>query len=613
MNALQIPPDPKGSNGSDSDHVTEIPRSPIFFKEHVAYQVLARKWRPQSFDALVGQETVATGLLNTLKNDRVPHALLFTGVRGVGKTSAARILAKSLRCTNLKEFVPCGVCSDCVEIAEGRSIDVIEIDGASNNGVENVRELRESVGFMPSRGKYKIYIIDEVHMLTGNAFNALLKTLEEPPPHVMFIFATTEVQKIPVTILSRCQRYDFRRIAIKKVAEAIRRIAESEGVEAETSALWLVARESEGSMRDSLSLLDQVISFCGNKITLEKVVEILGLTDRTLLSQTLKALIDRNAEGSLDIVERVFKLGYDPKQFAQDLLEHIRNLMVVKLSGHGRTDFLDLPDQEVDELLKFSGELSNEDIHFLFDMTLKGVNDVMRAQDPRVVMEMLLLRMSQAPRLSSIENLLADMETGPVTTAASTATAPVISPSPATSAAPAAGYVRTIGQMAASRPAPQPSAAAVASTPTQDYNSIPEPLVHTAPIGEFSWAGFVERVKKEKPLLGAKLEYGSMESLDDKAMGIFFRKEQSFFYAQVSDKDVLLQLGEIVMKNWGKSLRVNVRIGVKPNEGTMSSQETTAAQEKTDHLNLMEKIDNHPVVQEAKSLLNAKVTGVSES
>ena len=256
----------------------------------LAYQVIARKWRPNSFNELVGQSHVSQTLLNALKSDRLPHALLFTGPRGTGKTSSARILAKALRCPNAVDFTPCNSCSDCEDIAAGRSVNVIEVDGASNNGVDAIRELRDAVGYMPSTGKYKVYIIDEVHMLSMSAFNALLKTLEEPPEHVVFVLATTEVHKIPNTVLSRCQRFDFRRIPFRAIAEHLGNICKSENISAEEQALWLLARQGEGSMRDSQSLLDQVITFSSGNITLQRVVEVLGLTDRQLLTDTLTAV-----------------------------------------------------------------------------------------------------------------------------------------------------------------------------------------------------------------------------------------------------------------------------------------------------------------------------------
>ena len=222
----------------------------------MSYQVIARKWRPQSFDQLVGQDHISQTLQNALRHDRLPHALLFTGPRGTGKTSSARILAKSIRCPNAVDFVPCNTCTECMDIAQSRSVDVIEIDGASNNGVDAIRELRDTVGYMPSRGKQKVYIIDEVHMLSTSAFNALLKTLEEPPPHIVFVLATTEVHKIPLTILSRCQRFDFRSISTRQITDHLRVICEKENVSAEEEALWIIARQGNGSMRDSQSLLD---------------------------------------------------------------------------------------------------------------------------------------------------------------------------------------------------------------------------------------------------------------------------------------------------------------------------------------------------------------------
>ncbi len=373
----------------------------------MAYQVIARKWRPQSFHDLVGQEHISTTLLNALRSQRLPQALLFTGVRGTGKTSSARILAKSLRCTNSKDFVPCGLCRDCEDIAGSRSLDVIEIDGASNNGVDAIRELRETVGYMPSSGQFKIYIIDEVHMLSTSAFNALLKTLEEPPAHVIFIMATTEAQKIPNTILSRCQRFDFRRIASRQIAAQLTKICDAENVKTEPEAVWLIARQADGSMRDSQSLLDQVITFSGGELTLAKAIDVLGLTDRTVLLETVSALVTRDTAKTVEVIEKIFKAGYDAKVFAQDLLEELRNTLLVRLCPDDPTRVVDLPDVEIQNLRDITQTLSDEDIHLLFDMCLKGVNDILRSQDARIVLEMLLLRMAAAPRVASLAALAA--------------------------------------------------------------------------------------------------------------------------------------------------------------------------------------------------------------
>lgn len=442
----------------------------------MAYQIIARKWRPQSFADLVGQSTVSQTLLNALRSGRLPQALLFTGVRGTGKTSSARILAKSLRCTNATDFVPCGVCSQCEDIANSRAIDVIEIDGASNNGVDAIRELRETVGYMPSSGRYKIYIIDEVHMLSTSAFNALLKTLEEPPPHVIFIMATTEAQKIPNTILSRCQRFDFRRIPSREIAELLKKICDAENVHTESEALWLIARQADGSMRDSQSLLDQVITFSASDVTLEKTVSVLGLTDRGLLLETLQALIARDVQATVGVVERIFRAGYDAKNFAQDLLEEIRNALFVRLlaaqvpgrateKAPGKTTdtttsaVVDLPDVEIQALRQMTSALSEEDLHLLFDMCLKGVNDIMRSQDARIVLEMLLLRMAAAPRIASLAQLMS----GHSALAAPTTKATISLPAKASAA--------SLNE-AASRAAPKSSAVSTASAITSDSQPV---------------------------------------------------------------------------------------------------------------------------------------------
>ncbi|CAN5678578.1 hypothetical protein BH10BDE1_BH10BDE1_17210 [soil metagenome] len=380
------------------------------------YQVIARKWRPQSFQDLIGQDHISTTLLNALRGDRLPQALLFTGVRGTGKTSTARILAKSLRCTNSKDYVPCGACQDCIDITAGRAIDVVEIDGASNNGVDAIRELRDSVGYMPSSGKYKIYIIDEVHMLSTAAFNALLKTLEEPPPHVVFILATTEAQKIPNTILSRCQRFDFRRIPSRQIAEQLKRICDAEGVTTNVlaegaqnleAAVWAIARQADGSMRDSQSLLDQVITFSNKEITLAKVIEVLGLTDRQLVIDGVTSLITRDPAMALGLVQKVNRSGVDPKIFAQDLLEEVRNALMVRLCAEDPPRVVDLPDSEIQSLAALAATTTEEDLHMLFDMMLKGVNDLLRASDPRLVLEMTLLRVASSPTMMSIRDLFA--------------------------------------------------------------------------------------------------------------------------------------------------------------------------------------------------------------
>ncbi|HRO65945.1 MAG TPA: DNA polymerase III subunit gamma/tau, partial [Pseudobdellovibrionaceae bacterium] len=336
----------------------------------MSYQVIARKWRPQTFADLVGQTHITQTLANALKTGRVHHALLFTGPRGTGKTSSARILAKSLRCPNAVDFIPCNTCTSCVEIAQSRSMDVQELDAASNNSVDDVRKLLDGVMSAPSSGRWKIYIIDEVHMLSTSAFNALLKTLEEPPAHVMFILATTEVHKIPETILSRCLRFDFKRISTRTVTDRLKTICDAEGIKADEDALWLIARQGDGSMRDSLSLLDQVITFTSGQITKEIVTRILGLTDRGLLFETLNQLVARDPHGMLKVLEGLGQSGLEPRLFVNELLETLRNVLVIRISGAGMTGILDLPDSEMKFLAEIGSQMTEEETHFLFDMAL---------------------------------------------------------------------------------------------------------------------------------------------------------------------------------------------------------------------------------------------------
>ena len=371
----------------------------------MSYLVIARKWRPQTFDELVGQAHVSQTLSNAIRLDRVAHAFLFTGVRGVGKTTAARILAKALNCAQGPTPTPCNACVNCQEITAGSAVDVLEIDGASNTGVDDVREIIENVRYQPAKSRFKIYIIDEVHMLSTSAFNALLKTLEEPPAHVKFIFATTDPHKVPHTIHSRCQRYDFKRIPFRLIAERLQHIVRSDDISVSERALFQLAREAEGSMRDAQSLLDQVIAFAGKTVRDEDVVAALGLADRKMLYAVAEAIVDRDAARALELLNELHQYGHDLRRFARELLEHVRNLAVARFLP-GSDLCADLPDEEKAEVERQASKLSAEDLDRAFRILLATEGELSRVPFPKLVMDMAVIKLATLTPVVPIEEVL---------------------------------------------------------------------------------------------------------------------------------------------------------------------------------------------------------------
>jgi DNA polymerase-3 subunit gamma/tau len=357
--------------------------------DHMSYQVLARKWRPKSFDQLVGQEHVVQALVNGLDQDRVHHAFLFTGTRGVGKTTLARIFAKCLNCEQGMSSTPCGECASCVDIDEGRFVDMLEIDAASRTKVDDTRELLDSVQYTPTRGRYKVYIIDEVHMLSTSSFNALLKTLEEPPPHVKFVLATTDPEKIPVTILSRCLQFNLRRMTPEQVLENLQNIVQSEGIEADTEALSRLARAADGSMRDGLSLLDQAIAFGAGKLTLEEVKQMLGLVDHGHIAAIVLALAEGDAGKMLNIVEELVARSRDLDAVLVSLAETLHRVCLLQCVP----DYSDSERSDWESIGEIAGRISLEDAQLFYQIALKGREELGIAPDPRTGLEMTLLRM----------------------------------------------------------------------------------------------------------------------------------------------------------------------------------------------------------------------------
>ncbi len=374
------------------------------------YQVLARKWRPQQFDEVVGQEHVARTLKNAIAAQRVAHAYLFVGPRGTGKTSTARIFAKALNCEKGPTAAPCDQCPACLEIKEGRSLDVIEIDAASNTGVDNVRDLRENVRYSPARGPFKIYVIDEVHMLSTGAFNALLKTLEEPPAHVKFILATTDPQKVPATIQSRCQRFDLRRIATPMIAEAIGRIAREEGVKIDDDAVLAIARGAEGGMRDAQSSLDQLISFIGTTICEADVLSVFGLAARQTLESLAGAVLAGDISRIIELVAELDGAGKDMQRLIVELLDHFRNLLVYIHVG-GTSDALEIVGAQAEVLKKQAANCAPDRVLHIMEILTDTDNRLRHALSRRTLVETALIRAARAASVMSIGELVKQLQT----------------------------------------------------------------------------------------------------------------------------------------------------------------------------------------------------------
>ncbi len=376
------------------------------------YMAIARKWRPRTLEEMAGQTHVTRTLRNALMSGRIHHAFLFTGARGVGKTTAARAFARALSCERGPTADPCDACTICLEVLAGNCPDVIEIDGASNNSVEDIRELRDGVRYLPTRARYRIYIIDEVHMLSKGAFNALLKTLEEPPPHVKFIFATTEVNKIPETILSRVQRFDFKRIPLKVVTGRLRQICDAEQVKISEEALRMVGRAGEGSMRDAQSLLDQVISFGGEQPSDAQVADILGMVDRGILFGLLEDILKGDGSRALDAIASVHEHGYEMAQLSIELLELVRNATLVALS-EGARKHLDVAEEEKGRLLQIVEGVPAEQLSRIFQVLIEVHDQVSRSSRPRYVLEMAVARIVHtrpSQPISALVNRLVDLE-----------------------------------------------------------------------------------------------------------------------------------------------------------------------------------------------------------
>jgi DNA polymerase III subunit gamma/tau len=555
----------------------------------MSYQVLARKWRPKTFEEVVGQATVTRTLQNALSSGRIGHAFLLSGARGVGKTTTARILAKALNCAkgDTPSASPCGECSSCVEIAAGGALDVQEIDGATHNGVEQVRELRESARYNPARDRFKVWIIDEVHMLSTGAFNALLKTLEEPPPRVKFIFATTEYHKLPDTILSRCQQYEFRMIPAKELATHLREIADAEKIQVSDDALGRIARAAEGSVRDALSLFDQVLAYSGDTVRDEDLQALLGLIDRELLTTASRAAAAGDSLALLNLVERLSDFGVDYRNFLRDLLLHFRELLMLKVAPPGSPLLAQVLPEERERLAPVVAAYSEEDLLRVFDVLTKADEELRLAQDPRVVLELALLKLVQLQRLmpfaelvERVERMAAGAPAPP--RAAAPIPAPVPRPAPVAAAPPPAAPAPT----APAPPAPAPPAPA------------PAPAAGTA--GALI-AAMIEAAQT-RPSLLQPLRLSQAELAGD-TLTLVVPSDFASLAEMHAD-----EYAKMAAKAGGRPLKVRVAAS----GAAASAEPAKPSPAETKKQDLMQQAKSEPAVQEALDLFGARIVDVRE-
>ncbi|MCP9449646.1 MAG: DNA polymerase III subunit gamma/tau [Nitrospira sp.] len=595
------------------------------------YQVSARKYRPGTFADVIGQPHIVQTLLNAISTKRIAHAYLFSGTRGVGKTTVARILAKALNCEQGPTGHPCNRCANCLEIAQGSSADVVEIDGASNTSVDDVREIRENIKFMPFRGRYRVYIIDEVHMLSNSAFNALLKTLEEPPAHVVFIFATTEIHKIPATILSRCQHYNFRRIARAELVERLRYVAQEERLTIEDRSLLALARASEGSMRDALSLLDQAVSFGGKTVRHQDLELLLGAVPHESVQGFIKAVLARNGPSALGTLASLLDQGHDLRTFCAEVVEQVRNLLVASVvpASPQLESLIDASHEDIRQLTEDAKALTPDELQGLLTIFIQTEESLRLSAHPRFVMEAAAIRairslnrsadVVSSPRTSSVSaerKPPIPSESSPTSSDRSSASASSLSPAspPQTgSTAPSSRPLTTTARQSLplqGKIHPQPphrpraqeaeSAVSVPISPTSDD------------LRQLNWEAVQEEVAASFPNIAPFLEVGRYLGIKDGAVTIGFAKHNGLARTRLEKEENLRALTQLCEQQAGRPIRIRIieLADTDPPGPTMA--QIRAAKEQDQRLVLFERARANPMVKQAIEIFGAELAEVRQ-
>ena len=560
----------------------------------MSYQVIARKYRPQTFQDLVGQSHVTETLANAIRNNRVAHAYIFSGARGVGKTTAARILAKALNCVNGPTPEPCGVCDSCKEIAAGTSLDVIEIDAASNRGIDQIRELREMVRYAPAAARSKVVILDEAHMLTSEASNALLKTLEEPPDRVIFVMATTEPENLADTIRSRSQHFHFRALTFAEITGRLQEIAAKENLKIEVGALAVIARMAEGSLRDALSLLEQARAFCGETIPDKEVRELLGVVPEDALEELVGAIASGSADRALGLVHTFQKEGRNLQHFCREAIRHMRNLLIARVCGADSDLIAATPDQRP-ALGRAAAQFSEEDLTRFFQILLQTDDDLRRKPDPRVHLEMGLLRLINASRLAPLEELLAEVRSG----------APASGTGAGAARATSAASIPALPRRETTSAAPVPLAATPRNSavpPGSAQAGIAAPQASGLSIEQV--AQIKEAIQGQQKFLGELVEHGNRWELDGPELRIYFSPDKRPFAEMLEGREALEKVRIASSKVLGRAVRVCAKLEAVAAAAASASRASSATQE------LRAQFERDPMVKSMLQRFGGKIAEV---